>query len=35
MPKRLHHPAGNGFGLIGAFKSNDAADSTHSALLYP
>jgi hypothetical protein len=35
MPERLHHPAGNGFGLFGALNSNDATDSTHSALLYP
>jgi hypothetical protein len=35
MPKRLHHPARNGFGLFGALNSNDATDSTHSALLYP
>src|SRR5467141_2135187 len=34
MPERLHHPARNGFGLIGAFKSNDATNSAHPALLY-
>src|SRR5467141_434420 len=32
MTKRLHHPAGNCFGLIGSFKSNDAADSTHGVI---
>src|SRR5882672_2189646 len=32
MPKRLHHPARNGFGLFGAFNSNDAADSTHGVI---
>jgi hypothetical protein len=29
MPKRLHHPAGNGLCLFGALNSDDAADSAH------
>jgi hypothetical protein len=32
MPKRLHHPAGNGLCLFGALNSNDAADSTHGVI---
>src|SRR6266571_4747235 len=35
MPKRLHHPARNGFGLFGTLNSDDAANSAHCALLYP
>src|ERR1019366_579410 len=29
MPKRLHHPARNGFGQVSALNSDDAADSAH------
>jgi hypothetical protein len=32
MPNRLHHPARKGFGLFGAFNSNDAANSAHPEL---
>src|SRR5713101_4366642 len=34
MPKRLHHPASNGFGLSGTLNSDDATNSAHPALLY-
>ena len=32
MPKRLHHPARNSFGLFGTLNSDDAADSTHEVI---
>jgi hypothetical protein len=32
MPKRLHHPADNGFGQLGALNSDNAADSTHDVI---
>jgi hypothetical protein len=34
MLQRPHHPARNLFGLFGPLNPNDAANSTHSWLLY-